>query len=634
MDDLRNTATGTLDAADEAPATGPTTATLPRGGRELAAPVDPRAVADREIALFLNDRPVDLIFFFGYGQGWHAESLRARTSAAICIYEPCAETREALARGDLTPPAGVTVVGTLAGVMGFAAARNDLQTCRLVAGAVPALRQDYADAFTRFVEAVKQARADAELLSTTFNYTASRWIRHLAENLPHIATMAPLDALAGAFAGHAGVLVGAGPSLDGCLDTLRALQGHAVICAVSTALPALGRAGITPDFVVAIEGHDLSAHFAGVPNLDRMTLLPGPVGNPAHFAVPVGRRLAFAPRGCAAGDWLQRAWGCHQLPSGGSVACTAFAALHHLGCDPLVLTGMDLALTNGRTHAGHTVQGTRRVRYDAATGRVYHWMEDREEVTGHWNVIDAAAWGGGERVVTRPVFNSFRLWFECAAETWAQGRQLINATGGGARIHGFREVTLDDWRRRAQPAPIDVGATIERVLGAAVPPDVDALWREVGTELQVVAEAAAAASTAERLAARASKEMEARRYAAFDALLPRLGEAEAKLGELTRSTRLLNTLVGERSLALAREGATRPNASDKVASTRWSLRQSRAISKLVIEGARELAELYGPLLPAALPEASVPAEPARDLPKVVASVTTGDPEGNLSLPWA
>jgi hypothetical protein len=159
------------------------------------------------------------------------------------------------------------------------------------------------------------------------------------------------------------------------------------------------------------------------------------------------------------------------------------------------------------------------------------------------------------------------------------------------------------------------------------------LWREVGAELQVVAEAAAAASTAERLAARASKEMEARRYAAFDALLPRLGEAEAKMGELTRSTRLLNTLVGERSLALAREGATRPMASDKVASTRWSLRQSRAISKLVIEGARELAELYGPLAPVA-PEAFAAADASSETPLAIAPAPTGDPQGNLRLPWA
>ena len=633
---LNESSTATTTAgpapAGTAGATG-AAALLEAAGRELAAAVDPRAVADREIALFLNDRPVDIIFFFGFGQGWHAEALRARTSAAVCVYEPCAGTREALARGELAAPDGVTVVGTLAGVMGFAAARNDMLTCRLLAGAVPALRQEYPVEFARFVEAVKQARADAELLSSTFNYTAARWVRHLAQNLPHIAAMPPLDALAGAFSGHAGIVIGAGPSLDGCLDTLRALQGRAVLCAVSTALPALARAGVTPDIVVAIEGHDLSAHFTDVPNLERMALLPGPVGNPAHFAVPTGRRFAHAPRGCAVSDWLERAWGCRQLPSGGSVACTAFSALHLLGCDPLVLVGMDLALTDGRTHAGHTVQGTRRVRLDPATGQAYHWMEDRQDVTGHWSVTEAAAWGGDGRVLTRPVFNSFRLWFEGAAETWARERRLVNATGGGARIHGFDEVRLAAWLEQAQPAPVAFDEVTARALASATPVDVAALWREVAAELAVVAEAGAAATTAERLAARALKDMEARRYAGFDGLLARLGAAETRMGELTRSTRLLNTLVGEKSLALAREGATRSNPGDKVASTHWSLQQSRAISRLVIEGAAELAELYGPL--AAL--AGAPAAPAPEaLPPQAAAAPAPEisQSGNLCLPWA
>jgi hypothetical protein len=114
----------------------------------------------------------------------------------------------------------------------------------------------------------------------------------------------------------------------------------------------LARYGIVPELVVVIEANDVSGHFAGVPHLDRMTLLPGPLGHPAHFAVPVGARLAVALGGSVPGDWLQRARGCRQLASGGSVACVAFSALHLLGCDPLVLVGMDLALTDGRTHAG------------------------------------------------------------------------------------------------------------------------------------------------------------------------------------------------------------------------------------------------------------------------------------------
>ena len=85
--------------------------------------------------------------------------------------------------------------------------------------------------------------------------------------------------------------------------------------------------------------------------------------------------------------------------------------------------------------------------------------------------------------------------------------------------------------------------------------------------------------------------------------LARLAAAETRLREHTRSTRLLNALVGERSKAMAREDAPPAGASSAVA-TAWSLRQSRRISGLVVDGARELVELFGPLAARAAAEAA------------------------------
>lgn len=569
-------------------ATAVTAAVAPAGSGPGPAAAG-RELADRQIAAFLAGEPPDVVVFFGYGDGDHAAALRRRTEAPIVVYEP-----PAARRADAPPaPAGVTVVERLADLRAALATRADLTRCRLQAGAVPALRAALPEDFARYVEAVKQARVDAGVRQATLAQSSALWLRHLAVNLPALPALPPLDRLGGCFAGRPGVLVGAGPSLDGVLAALRAVADRVVICAASTALPALARAGITPAFVAAVEGNDLSAHFADVPHLDRITLLPNPQGHPANFNVPTGRRLAIAPQGSVAGDWLHRAWGRGRLDCGGSVACAGFSALHRLGCDPLVLVGMDLALTDGRTHAGGTEQAARRVRWEPEQGRVYHWFEDKD-ATGHWAATTTLAWGGAGEVLTRPVFNSFRMWFEDAAETWAADRRLVNATGGGARIHGFAETSLPAALPAASLPPLDAAAVVAAAFDGFRPDDPDRLWREVAGELHIVAQAAAAAVQADRLAARALRDLTLRRTGGLDALLGCLAAAEAKLAGFTRATRLLNALIGERSLAVAHEPAPGDGA-DPAARTAWSLRQSRRICGLVEEAAAELAQLYGPL---------------------------------------
>lgn len=559
---------------------------------------DSPELADRRIEAFLAGRSPEVVFFLGLGDGSHAEALRRRTTAQILVWEP-----RAIAALPALP--GALVCRTLGELVDAAAAITDLAAREVAVGAIPGLRERRPEDHARFVDTVRRVLAAARIRRATVARSAGTWLNHLATNLPRLATQPPFDLLAGAAAGCPGIVVGAGPSLDRSLEGLRQLQGRAVLCAASTALPPLARAGIVPDIVVVVEANDNTAHFAGIPHLDRMLLLADPQGHPAHFTVPPARNLALAVRDTAAGDWLARAWGCRPLASGGSVACLALSALHRLGCDPLVLTGMDLALTDGRTHAAGSTQGERRGRYEPDTGRFLFTSEDRP-AGGQWQGEPAPAWGGGPPVPTRPAFNAYRLWFEAAADTWAADRTLINATGGGARIHGYAEVEPDDLTvilaGRLPAAGADGSrARLAAALASASAPDAEALQRELSRELDAIVEAARGATAAADLATHALAELEAGQHTRLARTLPRLSAAEAALGARTRSTRLLNALVGEKA-AVAARGEARPSAADRRAATAWSLRQSRRICEAVAEGAAELVALFGPLSPSSAPE--------------------------------
>lgn len=563
----------------ESPSRGDGAAAPPAAaGRELAA---------TRIEAFLSGRDPEVVFFFGYGDGAHAEALRRRTRAQVLVLAAGGEA----AASD----AGARVFATPGALVEAAVAITDLAGREVLVGAVPECRQADPRGFALFVETVRRVLEDARIRKATVSRTAGAWVRHLATNLPRLESLVPFDVLAGGFTGLPGIVIGAGPSLDRNLAALRALQGRAVLCAVSTALPALARAGIEPELAVVIEANDHSAHFAGVPGLGRMTLLADPQGHPAHLALPAGRSLAVAMEGTAAGDWLARAHGCRPLATGGSVACLALSALHRLGCDPLVLAGMDLALSDGRTHADGSTQGSRRIHYDADSRRICFSSAERP-AGGSWPGELVEAWGGDGQVPTRPVLSSYRLWFGCAAETWAADRRLVNGTGGGARIRGFEEVALADWEPSVARPFEGPRARLDRLLGEAVAPGPGALRREVAGELAAVAAAGAAAAEVARLAGQALADLESGRHGRLARALPLLAAAEARLGELTRRTRLLNALAGERAHEAAR-GQGRPPAGDRLAATAWSLRQGARLGGAVADGARELAALFGPVAP-------------------------------------
>jgi hypothetical protein len=85
--------------------------------------------------------------------------------------------------------------------------------------------------------------------------------RNVANNLPRFLTTPPIDVLRERFAGYPAIVVSAGPSLRRNIDQLPGLKGRAVIIAVHAIYKTLLNRGITPDFVTALDYHELTKRF-------------------------------------------------------------------------------------------------------------------------------------------------------------------------------------------------------------------------------------------------------------------------------------------------------------------------------------------------------------------------------------
>lgn len=551
------------------------------------------ATVAREINAFIEKQDPDLVVFFGLGLGLHLQFLRLKTQKPILIFEPSLDVLASVLPCINLDVENVTLITNTGHLIEAAGEILSKTHDKLAVGAIIPYREIFPEDFQNFYTALQQSVRNISIHQSTRSNFAHEWVEQIGANLPALIHTAPLHALGEVFKGKAGIVVGAGPSLDQNIEVLKKANGRALICAVHTAVMPLAKAGIIPDIVVLIESQELNRYFIDVPNIDQMILAPAPHVHPEQLKMGFKGILNISISGQAAADWYDKAYNIAPLKSGGSVACTAFSILHALQCEPIVLVGMDTAFTNNRTHALDAQTGCCEVKKDPETNTMSYTYTDGREIDGQWDSHMVQAWGGQGQVMTRPLFSSFRHWFEGAGQTWASDRTLISATEGGARFHGFLEMRLADVLEQYAPEQFPITSWLEDALAMKEMLDPKLLAEEIRGELDTVALAQAAARKADSEASKALKKLKSRQFGTLQPVLDKLAAQETELQKLTLQTRLINSLIGHKAMDLSTQ---KPSGNDKFSMTIHSVEISRKISRLIIKASDELKETFTPVI--------------------------------------
>ncbi len=483
--------------------TGPVVAV---DGRKLHSGRDPVTEA-RRFARGLDLGDVTVVILLGFGSGHVVRAIAARSSAAIIVFEP---DLEVLAVGiDHGPIQPSTRVFTTPSRLGeYLYGRLGGTDRGVLARWVPSMR-----AAPEVYEAAKQAAGQAvdraSLRHRTARIRGPGWLRHYLTNLPALAQEPGLAALAFGLAGTPAIIVAAGPSLDANLEDLRRAVGSAFVLAVNTAATALGKAGIRPSAVVAIESLDVSSQLAALPFLREVPAFLELTGHPALWALPFARRIPISVDTNACSIFSAKVDPKHHLSAGFCVANAAVAIAHALGCNPIILVGSDLAYRDGHVYASGTTFGAMRAELRADGTATLHGLEGKRAIEGvsvdasggvHMpdvaRTVSAPGWGGGPEVTTTRDFAMFRDWYTSAAKTLrAQGVRAINATEGGLHIPGWDDVPLRDAIDVCGGDEAAMTATIEALLQRApsAPAGIVALLEGERASAAAILELAAAA---------------------------------------------------------------------------------------------------------------------------------------------
>ena len=291
-------------------------------------------------------------------------------------------------------------------------------------------------------------RGNLEMMRTLGSKMASQAINNMA----FLSGAPPWDVLRNLFEGVPAVVVAAGPSLDKNFHLLEGIKDKALIITMNRCARVFQKAGLVPHLLLATDGSDIlpDTHLAGVGSDILKNLLCRFSVHPKMKQIERERTFLFTD-GSAHERGIYQRLRKGTLPiGGGSVAHSCFQAAFHLGCEPIVIIGQDLAYSDDRLYSSADVDSDARLlttddgKVAAITGgRRTDGGARGEGVSSGFKLRDIEGWDGGT-VQTNRGFSRHIEYFEALIDLNMTGRTIINSTEGGANIRGMQNIPLAD----------------------------------------------------------------------------------------------------------------------------------------------------------------------------------------------
>lgn len=422
----------------------------------------------RRFAATVDVREHACVMVVGFGLGYHVGELsRAmRSTGLVVVFEPdLALLRAVLSRLDCSAhlaAVNVLFVGDTDDptslLRSFAGCESILAAGLKIVEHGPSVTRIGRPAIEGFMNRVAGLAANVRTHVVTTLCQVTPSVGNMLKNSWRYASAGTVESLRDTAVGRAGVVISAGPSLMRNIDLLTkpGVRDRVVLIAAQTTLKPLLARGIRPHFVTALDYSDISTRFyegLTADDVRGITLVAEPKGSPAIFAAWPGElrcpteELLDDVLGDGA-HGMARAMG--TLRSGSTVAHLSYYLARHLGCDPVILVGQDLAFTDGQYYspgaAIHQVWSGELNEFNTLEmlewQRVVRMRAHLHKVTDHL----------GRSVYTDEQMNTYRVQFEKDfAEDKSRGLVVIDATEGGVHKEHTRGMTLADALERYAP---------------------------------------------------------------------------------------------------------------------------------------------------------------------------------------
>lgn len=331
------------------------------------------------------------------------------------------------------------------------------------------------------------------LISVGFKELARQsknWGMNTINNLSNISKNDELEALRDKFKDKPAIIVSAGPSLLNSIEAIKKHRDEVIVISVGIALKTLLKNGIKPDFTTIIEANYCLFNIEDADISGINFIFPPEVNYRIYEEGNMHRSFNYYTENLFTSDWIQEYTGidCSTYVNRGTVSITALWSAHIMGCNPIILTGQDLAYVGGKCYAGDSHFGLKCV-VNQETGEIDFetpdFEEQRESVEKYYRtkdpekikaIIDGfvqqkrldvmkVKGQNGELIPTSAGYSLFVNHFQELIPD-LEGIKLFNSSTGGAQLDGYENMTMEEVLEKYAKEKINVEKMISEALNA------------------------------------------------------------------------------------------------------------------------------------------------------------------------
>ncbi len=267
---------------------------------------------------------------------------------------------------------------------------------------------------------------------------------NIIRNSPNIFSLPSISVFSGMFPNIPAFIIGAGPSLDKNIEQLAAVQDKGVIIAADTVLKPLRERGIHPHIVISTDPTELNnKHFEGINDLGETILAFALSVNSKIPKDITGTKVVIPTQNSRLLSLFNKVkQETNPLQTGVNVGQTCFNLAKYLGCDPIVMVGLDFSfpVEGGTTHASGTAL-QRPIIKSETPGKMKVELLDAQRSLEEFDPILIPG-----SYVNQVATNKFWLAYLRSMEQAISNTsaRVINCTEGGALVEGAQNRKLAD----------------------------------------------------------------------------------------------------------------------------------------------------------------------------------------------
>ncbi len=256
---------------------------------------------------------------------------------------------------------------------------------------------------------IKRNQRKNEINAATLKKFGKLWCRNTERNLDQYEKLNGISVLENKISSLPFLIIGAGPSLEKILPELAELQKRAIIVCVETALWALLKSHIQPDFIIITDPQFWAYKHIASLHSPKSILITEISTYPSVFRFDC-KKILLCSSQFPVGKWFenQLCLKLGDLGTGGSVASAAWNFAYYCGAKEIYVAGLDFSFPKKQTH----IKGS-------SAEQNYHTLSTRlttpEKFTAsamfNANAVEGKDYNGN-KVITDSRMKMFSWWFE------------------------------------------------------------------------------------------------------------------------------------------------------------------------------------------------------------------------------